>query len=87
MRQATDTTPKELLFAALQEHPTKVMIGVPQVMHAARRNDKRPAFAKIALPDQVVRSITGADEKRGVLLAVWVSRDVLDEMASPIVRP
>jgi hypothetical protein len=79
---------KALQFA-LEKYPQKLEIVPLQqlVTETARQNERRPAWAKIALPDDVVKSLRGADAGGEMVLLVRVPRDVLSRMDSRIVLP
>lgn len=81
-----------LLIRAATEYPGQVEVVDlgPWVVSAARQNDKRPAKLELICPDEIVKSLRGDVEKRGKLLALWVPREVLDDlrrMESGIVTP
>ena len=85
----TAKTPLEALQFALEKYPQRVEI-VPLaelVIDSARQNEKRPAFAKIALPDHVVKELRGVGSDRDLVLVVSVPRDVLQRSESSIVLP
>lgn len=79
--------PARLLLAAIKDHSNRLLIGMPRVVAASRQNDKRPAQITISVPDEVVKSIRGTEQRPGVPILVFVPGDVLEEMESPIVRP
>jgi hypothetical protein len=81
--------PLEALQFALEKYPQKVEI-VPLaqlVVDSARENERRPAFAKIALPDDVVKGLRGGDGDGDLVLLVRVPREVLQRSESNIVLP
>jgi len=79
---------KALQFA-LEKYPQKLEVVPLQqlVTETARQNERRPAWAKIALPDDVVKSLRGGDTGGEMVLLVRVPRDVLSRMDSRIVLP
>ena len=80
---------KALQFA-LEKYPEKLEV-VPLhqlVTESARSNERRPAWAKVALPDEVIKGLRGGGDASGELvLLVRVPRDVLSRMGSRIVLP
>jgi hypothetical protein len=84
-----ESKPQSLLSFALEKYPEKVEV-VPVrelVMESARENPKRPAFVKLALPDEVVKKLRGGGEESDLLLLVSVPREVLERADSPIILP
>lgn len=81
------TRPETLLVAALQHSTPRLKIGSPKISAMARRNGRRSAFVKFDVPDYMVRSLNGMVEQRGVMLAVFIPCDVLDELNWTVVRP
>ena len=83
-----DDALKPLLFA-LDKYPEKVeVVPVEQILiDSARQNEKRPAFVKLAVPDEMVKSVRGKREDRDVVLLVRIPSDVLDREDSRIVLP
>jgi hypothetical protein len=81
--------PLKALQFALEKYPEKVeLVPLQQlVTETARGNDKRPAWAKIALPDEVVKELRGGDTEGELLLLVRVPRDVVQRTDSRIVLP
>lgn len=80
--------PLDALRFALDKYPQKVeLVPLAQlVTETARENERRPAWAKIALPDELVKGLRGGDEGDMVLL-VRVPREVLQRSESNIVLP
>ena len=81
--------PLEALRFALDKYPQKVeLVPLAQlVTETARENERRPAWAKIALPDEVVKALRGGDAERDLVLLVRVPREVLSRAESSIVLP
>jgi hypothetical protein len=81
--------PKHALGFALEKYPERVeMVPLHEiVMESARKNDKRPAYAKIALPDEVVKGLRGRAEEGDLVLLVRVPREVLERKESRIILP
>jgi hypothetical protein len=81
--------PLEALQYALEKYPEKVeLVPLAQlVTETARENPRRPAWAKIALPDEVVKGLRGGDSDGDLVLLVRVPREVLSRAESSIVLP
>ena len=79
---------KKLQFA-LEKYPQQVeMVPVADLMlDSARQNDKRPAFIKLAMADELVKSLRGQREQKDVLVLVRIPGEVLDRADSRIVLP
>lgn len=80
--------PRQALAFALERYPERVE-SVPVaslLLESARRNDKRPAYLKLAVPDEVVKSVRGGAGGDLVLL-VRVPREVLERRESRIILP
>ena len=86
--QSGGKQPLDALRFALDKYPQKVeLVPLAQlVTETARENERRPAWAKIALPDELVKGLRGGDEGDMVLL-VRVPREVLQRSESNIVLP
>lgn len=81
--------PRQLLSYALETYPERVEIApVDQlVMETARQNPKRPAYLKLAVPDDMVKQLRGQREQRDLILLLRVPREVQQRAESPIVLP
>jgi hypothetical protein len=82
--------PRKALTFALEKYPEKVELMPMQelVLESARQNPKRPAYVKLAVPDEVVKGLKGgAREDHDLLLVVRVPREVLRRSESRIVLP
>ena len=79
---------KDLAFA-LEKYPERVEIVPIQelVTESARKNDKRPAFVKLSVPDEVVKQLRGRPEDTDLVLLVRVPKEVLQRQGSLIVLP
>jgi hypothetical protein len=88
MNDATESALKLLRFA-LEKYPEKVEIApIEQLaVDSARQNPKRPAYVKLAVPDEVVKALRGSRESRDMVLLVRVPRDIQERAESPIVLP
>lgn len=74
---------------ALDKYPEKIeLVPVEKlVIDSARQNEKRPAYLKLAVPDEMVKSVRGKREDRDVVLLVRIPSDVLSRADSRIVLP
>lgn len=81
--------PRQHLAFALQKYPQQVeAVPVDQLLiDSARQNPKRPAYLKMAVPDEWVKAIRGSREANDLLLVVRVPREVRDRADSRIVLP
>ncbi len=81
--------PLTALTFALEKYPDRVeMVPIEQlVLESARQNDKRAAYVKLAVPDDVVKSLRGRDTERDLVLLVRVPREVVTRRESLIILP
>jgi hypothetical protein len=82
--------PRKSLAYALEKYPERVeMVALRElVTESARQNDKRPAFVKLSVPDEIVKQLRGrAGEDADLVLLVRVPREVLQRQDSLIVLP
>ena len=79
---------KSLSFA-LEKYPEKVeTFPVDRLMlDSARQNKKRAAYLKLAVPDEVVKTLRGDKDSRDLVLLVRVPREITDREGSRIVLP
>jgi len=79
---------KSLQFA-LEKYPQRVELAPVQdlLMDSARQNDRRPAFVKLAVPDEVVKSLRGKRDNQDLILLVRIPAEVSDRVDSRIVLP
>ncbi len=78
------------LAFALEKYPEKVeVVPLDQlVIDSARSNDKRQAYLKVAVPDEVVKALRGSSERRKALvMLVSVPKEILERSESRIVLP
>lgn len=82
-------TPLKALRFALERYPEKVELAAVDdlVIDSARQNDRRPAFLKIAVPDELVKSLRGRREPRDLVLLVRIPAEVGERADSRIVLP
>ncbi len=83
------TDDRQTLLFALQKYPEKVeALPIERlVLDSARQNSKRPAYLKLAVPDDMVKTLRGRKESRDLLILVRVPKDVQDREGSRIVLP
>jgi hypothetical protein len=82
--------PRKALTWALEKYPERVELMSMQelVLESARQNPKRPAYVKLAVPDDLVKSLKGAPrDDRDLVLVVRVPREVLQRAESRIILP
>ncbi len=82
-------SPLQTLAFALEKYPERVE-AVPirrLVIDSARQNPKRPAYVKLAVPDEVVKAARGNADAGDLVLLVRVPREVLEREDSRIVLP
>ena len=79
---------KSLQFA-LEKYPERVEIAAARdlVIDSARQNARRPAFLKLAVPDDLVKAVRGSRRDQGVLLLVRIPTEVSERAESRIVLP
>ena len=79
---------KSLAFA-LDKYPDRVeALPVDRlVLDSARQNSKRPAYLKLAVPDEMVKTLRGREDARDLLMLVRVPREVVKREDSRIVLP
>lgn len=82
--------PREALRYTLEKYPERLgLLPVEQIMlDSARGNEKRPAYVKLAVPDEMVKALRGsADRRQDVFLLVSIPKDVLERSESSIILP
>ena len=79
---------KSLQFA-LEKYPQRVELAPVKelLIDSARQNDRRPAFVKLAVPDDIVKSLRGNREDQDLVLLVRIPAAVSDRVESRIVLP
>lgn len=85
----TAEEPRSTLAFALEKYPQRVEVVPLQelVMESARENPRRPAYVKLALPDEAVKRLRGGDSGGDLLLLVRVPKEVQKRSESSIVLP
>ena len=80
--------PRKALQFALEKYPEQVeAVSLARlVSDSARENPKRPAWAKVVLPDEVVKGLRSG-EGGDLVLLVRVPRDVVGRSESSIILP
>lgn len=84
----TPNDPRQALAFALERYPERVET-VPVgslLLESARQNPKRPAYLKLAVPDEVVKSVRGGTGGDLVLL-VRIPKEVRERQDSRIILP
>ncbi len=82
--------PLQSLAFALEKYPEKVQATpVDKVlMESARQNDKRPAYVKLAVPDEVVKALRGSsDRRKDMLFLISIPKEVQERSESRIILP
>jgi hypothetical protein len=79
---------KTLAFA-LEKYPQQIEVVEVEklLLESARQNPKRPAYLKLAVPDEMVKSLRGDRENRDLVLLVRVPKEIHGRAESPIVLP
>jgi hypothetical protein len=79
---------KTLQFA-LEKYPQRIELAAVEnlLLDSARQNEKRPAFVKLAVPDEVVKALRGKKDHGDQVLLVRIPGDVGDRVGSRIVLP
>ena len=58
------------------------------VLESARKNDKRPAWVKLGVPDEVVKGLKGTRTEEGdLVMLVIVPKEVSERSESRIILP
>jgi hypothetical protein len=79
----------DALTFALEKYPQQVeAVALAElVLESARENPRRPAYVKLALPDEVVKRLRGGDSEGDLLLLVRIPREVQKRSESRILLP
>lgn len=82
-------SPEKSLAYALEKYPDKVDVIEARrlTMESARQNPKRPAYLKLAVPDEMVKSVRGRQDDGDLVLLVRVPREILERQESRIILP
>lgn len=83
------TDPRKSLEFALEKYPQRTQVAqIDQlVIESARQNAKRPAWIKVAVPDEIVKGLRGGKSTTDLVLLVQIPREVLERADSRIVLP
>ncbi len=81
--------PLEQLAYALKQYPERVEAAPVGglLLDSARQNAKRPAYVKLAVPDELVKALRGSREQSDLVLLVRVPKEIQKRAESPIVLP
>jgi hypothetical protein len=84
--------PLRALAFALEKYPEKIeLLPVEKLLiESARQNEKRPAYVKLAVPDDLVKALRGAPaqaDERDLVLLVRLPHAVLERAESRIILP
>lgn len=81
--------PLKALQFALEKYPQSVELAAVSelLMDSARQNDRRPAFIKLAVPDEIVKSLRGNRAGQDLVLLVRIPSEIGDRADSRIVLP
>ncbi len=82
--------PLQSLGFALEKYPEKVTATPLDtlLMESARQNKKRPAYIKLAVPDEMVKALRGSpDLRKELLFLVSVPKEVQERAESRIILP
>lgn len=84
-----DRNPRATLAFALEKYPERVYaIDLKElVIESARENPKRPAYVKLAVPDEWVKAFRGTKQGGNLLMLVEVPREVEARSESSIILP
>jgi hypothetical protein len=79
---------KSLQFA-VEKYPQRLdLLPVRDLlMDSARKNDRRPAYVKLAVPDEVVKTLRGKRENHDMIVLVRIPAEISERMQSRIVLP
>ena len=88
MADAIDELRQALAFA-LEKYPHQVELAEVStlLLDSARESGKRPAYIKLAVPDETVKGLRGRNASADQLLLVRVPREMAERAASPIILP
>ncbi len=82
--------PLQSLAFALEKYPEKIQAAPIDdlLLQSARQNDKRPAFVKLAVPDDVVKALRGSpDRRKELVFLVSIPKEVQERAESRIILP
>jgi hypothetical protein len=81
--------PLRALKFAIEKYPDRVELVALKdlVMDSARQNDRRPAFVKLAVPDEIVKALRGSRDHGDLVLLVRIPAAIGERAESRIVLP
>ena len=81
--------PLKALQFALEKYPDRIELAPIRdlILDSARQNDRRPAYVKLAVPDDVVKALRGSRAGQDTVLLVRIPAEVNDRADSRIVLP
>ena len=81
--------PRRTLLFALEKYPERIQaIDLDElVIESARQNERRPAYVKVAVPDDWVKALRGPKTRQNRWLLVEVPREVEERSESSIILP
>ena len=81
--------PEEVLAFALARYPQRVeVVSIAELAtDLARRNERRPAYVTLAVPDEAVKQLKGPAESRDHWFLVHVPREIGERADSRIILP
>lgn len=84
-----DGDPRPVFDYALANWPQLLQVTVlgDLVTEAARGNDKRPAYMKLAVPDEMVKNLRGDEKQRDLVLVIRIPNEVVQRSKRLIVLP
>lgn len=79
----------ETLKFAIEKYPERVSATPVSnlLIDSARQNAKRPAYLKVAVPDELVKGLRGSRDTEELVLLVTVPREIESRAESPIILP
>lgn len=88
-RPSARSDARQTLLFALERYPERIQaIDLEElVIESARQNPKRPAYVKVAVPDEWVKALRGPRQGRNRWMLVEVPREVEDRAESSIILP
>jgi hypothetical protein len=81
--------PLKSLQFAIEKYPDRIELAPARdlLIDSARQNDRRPAFIKLAVPDDMVKALRGSRAGQDTVLLVRIPAEVNDRVESRIVLP
>ncbi|MFQ5525624.1 MAG: hypothetical protein ACE5GX_05125 [Thermoanaerobaculia bacterium] len=79
----------DVLKFAFEKYPERISAAPVErlLIDSARQNAKRPAYLKLAVPDDLVKSLRGSAKSEELVFLVSVPREVESRSDSRIVLP